>query len=88
MVFESFDQTVKRSLSSIGDEARDRVVQIVFHSLQHTWHDGLAKHFSFLVNVGIVAPGEIDALKAAGFSFSRRSDLLDMGLSVATNDQR
>ncbi len=87
VLFQPLDQPVKRRFGGVGNEARDRVIQIVFHGFQHTRDDAAPECFSFVVDVLVVAAREVDALEAAGLPYSRWTDLFHQGFAAAANEQ-
>ena len=85
--FQPLDEAVEGRFRGVGDEAGDRVVQIVFHRLEHARNDGAAQGFPLSVNVGVVSAREVDAFEAARLPFACRTDFFEVGLPVALNDQ-
>ena len=85
--FQPLDEAVEGRFRGVGDEAGDRVVQIVFHRLEHARNDGASQGFPLSVNVGVVSAREVDAFEAARLPFACRTDFFEVGLPVALNDQ-
>ena len=87
MLLQSLDQSVERRLCRVGNEARDRVVQVVFHGFEDLGHNGASKGFSFVVDVGVVAAREVNAFKAARLALSLRPNFLHACAAASFDEQ-
>ena len=53
--FQPLDEAVEGRFRGVGDEAGDRVVQIVFHRFEHARDNGASQGLPLSVNVGVVS---------------------------------
>ena len=88
MVFKAFDQTVEAGFRRIGNETRDRVVEVVFDGLHDLGDELTTELFAFGVDVLVVTAAEVDALKTAGLSLTGLLDLWHGNRAVALDDER
>ena len=82
---EAISDTVKSHLGSIGDIREYRICHIPVNRLHDALHQLLAQPFTFLIDVTVRAPAEIDTLKGAGTVLLGRKYLFKTLLSTLTD---
>ncbi len=63
-------------LGRVWNEAEHRVLKVIVDGFDHLLHQLLAEAFALLVDLGIIAPGKVDALKGAGLRLTDVRELL------------
>ena len=81
VVVESFEHTIKRHLRRVRYKGEHGVLHIIIYRFQDRVYQLLTQQFSFLINIHITAPAEIDTFKRACLLFLCPVDLCQAHLS-------
>ena len=81
IIVESFQQSIESHFRRIGYKREYGMLHIIVYRFQNRIHQFFAQLFSFLINIHVTSPAEIDTFEGTGFLLFRPVDLCQTHLS-------